>query len=371
MTLRVGVVCDYVEEGWPSMDLVAAMVEDAIVSRTPELRGVTLRPALPVVFSRFGGRRSFNADRALGRYLAYPRWLRRHRGDADVFHVVDHSYAHLVDALPAGRTVVTCHDLDAFRSLLDPAAEPRPAWFRAIARRILRGLRGAALVLCDSAAVAAEIERHGLVPAGRVRVVPLPVHDDFVLADPARDAAAARLTRGSPYVLHVGSTSPRKRLDVLLDAFAAIRRAHPELRLVRVGGALPAGLRSRAARLGLDDALIELPLLDRPTLAAVYRGASVVLLPSGREGFGLPLLEAMACGAPVAASDLPVLREVGGEAAAYVPVGDARGLASAALALIAGPGGARHAGPRRAAEFSPGRFAARLADAYRFVAEGR
>src|SRR5262249_58441189 len=95
-----------------------------------------------------------NADRLLNRFWDYPRLLGRlaRRGGFDLFHLVDHSYAQLVLALPPGRVVVTCHDLDAFRCLLEPGREPRPAWFRAMARRTLGGLRRAAFIACDSEA---------------------------------------------------------------------------------------------------------------------------------------------------------------------------------------------------------------------------
>ena len=71
---------------------------------------------------------------------------------------------------------------------------------------------------------------------------------------------------------------------------------------------------ARASSASLD-AIVVLPFVDRATLAAVYRRAALALLPSEREGFGLPLVEALACGTPVVASDIPVLREVGGDAA--------------------------------------------------------
>src|SRR4029077_4302435 len=96
----------------------------------------------------------------------------------------------------------------------------------------------------------------------------------------------------------------------------------PGVRLVRGGGVMSRELRARAEQLGVAGSIIELPMLDRRVLAAAYRRATCVLLPSDSEGFGLPVLEAMACATPVIVSDLPVLREVGGSAAYYCPVGD-------------------------------------------------
>jgi len=96
----------------------------------------------------------------------------------------------------------------------------------------------------------------------------------------------------------------------------------PGVRLVRAGGRMSNELRACAEQLGVAGAIIELPMLTRRVLAAAYRRATCVLLPSDSEGFGLPVLEAMACGTPVIASDLAVLREVGGGATYYCPVGD-------------------------------------------------
>ena len=105
-------------------------------------------------------------------------------------------------------------------------------------------------------------------------------------------------------------------------------------RLVRVGGradAETAAIRQAARR---PDAIVEMPFLERPQLAALYRRASVVVLPSDREGFGLPVVEAMACGTPVVASAIPALREVGGDAAAYCAPGRRRRIAGWRRSLL-------------------------------------
>jgi len=135
-------------------------------------------------------------------------------------------------------------------------------------------------------------------------------------------------------VLHVGSTIPRKRIDVLLEVFAAVRRAHPDARLVRAGGRFTPEQEQQARDLGVLDAVVTLPFCSRATLAAVYRRAAIVVQPSSREGFGLPIVEAMACGTPVIASDIPALREVGGDAAAFCAVGDVNGWTETLASLL-------------------------------------
>jgi glycosyltransferase involved in cell wall biosynthesis len=144
-----------------------------------------------------------------------------------------------------------------------------------------------------------------------------------------------------------------------------IRRAHPAALLVRVGGGFPPGL--QASLRGMEEHVRRVPAVDRATLAAIYRRADVVLLTSEREGFGLPLLEAIACGAPVVASDLPVLREVGGAGASYAAAGDAEAFARAAEEILAR--GRSGAGPERerAAATSLGAYAAGLAGVYEQV----
>jgi glycosyltransferase involved in cell wall biosynthesis len=274
-----------------------------------------------------GERFLFNADRVLNRFWDYPRYLRGNSAAFDVFHIVDHSYAQLVHVLPPERTIVTCHDLEAFRSVIEPARDPRSRFYTAMAGRILRGFTKAARVTCDSATVRDELLAYALVPPDQVIVAPIGVHPTCT-PEPqlVADSEAARLL-GPPRdesieLLHVGSTIPRKRIDVLLKVFAAVRKDFPAARLVRVGGAFTPEQAGLVKQLGLEEAIVVLPLLERSLLAAVYRRAALVLQPSDAEGFGLPVAEAMACGTAVIASDIAVLREVGGDAAEYCAVAD-------------------------------------------------
>jgi glycosyltransferase involved in cell wall biosynthesis len=345
--IRLALVSDYLEENWPSMDLVGEMILAQLEERhagavvptriLPAYRRCATR--LPVV-----GKRGFarNADRLLNRFVHYPGHLRKlvRAGRFDLFHLVDHSYAQLLHELPAGRAVVTCHDLDTFRCLLEPDREPRPRWFRAMARRTLAGLQKAAAVACDSEATRQAILAHALLPADRLHVVYLAVDDACrPEANPAADAVIERLlgppdAAAPPDLLHVGTNIARKRIDVLLEVTAAVRRALPGTRLIKVGGALNPEQARRAEDLGIAQAVVILPQIDRAALAAIYRRAALLLQPSDAEGFGLPVAEALACGTPVLASDIPVLREVGGKPVSYAPVGDVSAWSEAVVILL-------------------------------------
>ena len=339
--LRVAVLCDLVEERWPSMDLVAEMLlhalreghrSDALAARVcPPMRRRFTR--VPPSGPGAGGdplpegRLRLNLDRGLNRFWDYPRHLRRVRDGFDVFHVVDHAYGQLVHHLPPGRTVVTCHDLHTFQCLLEPDRAPRSALFRSMTRHVLRGLSRAARVVFDTEAVRAEAVARGVVDPARATVAHLGVHPAYSPApDPRADAEAARLLgpprEEAPEVLHVGGTFARKRIDLLLRIFAEVRRRVPGARLVRVGGEFTDAQQELARELGLADSIVVLPFMERSVSAAVYRRAALTVLPSEEEGFGLPVIESMTCATPVVASGLAVLREVGGEAATYVPVGE-------------------------------------------------
>lgn len=269
---------------------------------------------------------NLTANRLWLRFVDYPRWLKRNRGRFDVFHIVDHSYSQLAHYLPPERTVITCHDLDTFRCILEPPRDPRGFLFRSMTKRILSGLKRAAHVACDSGATRDELLRYGVLPPGRMSVVPLGAHPSCSPnPDAAADAGATRLlgpSGCSTDLLHVGSTIARKRIDVLLHIAARVAAKVGNVRLIRVGGPLNEEQRALARELNLEPRLIELPFLSREVLSAVYRRSALVLQPSSAEGFGLPVAEAMACGTLVIASDLPVLREVGGDIARYCAVGD-------------------------------------------------
>jgi len=341
---RVAILFDFEEEKWPSMQLVGEMLVKHLGSGYSDAWSVSsVCPPMRFRFARapLVADLGFKLDRVVNRFWDYPRSVRRRRRDFDVFHVVDHSYAQLVHELPANRTIVSCHDLDAFRCLLEPERLRYSMLLKAMAKRTLTGLRKAARVACDSAATRDDLVARGLVAANRVVVIPNGVHPSCSPDhDPTAESEATRLLGAGGgnaiEILHVGSTVKRKRIDVLLRVFASVRKDFPLARLVRVGGSFTSDQLKLIERLGIGEFVVVLPFLDRRVLAAVYRRAALALQPSEREGFGLPVIEAMACGTPVVASDLPVLRETGGHVATYCPVGDVRAWSASVIKMLYG-----------------------------------
>jgi glycosyltransferase involved in cell wall biosynthesis len=379
--VRVAVCADYREEAWPSMDRVAGELLAAIrAEHAPAIEATAVCPPFSRRATRFSsGSAALNIDRGLNRLVDYPRHVGRLAASYDVFHVVDHSYSQLVYRLPSGRSIVTCHDLDTFRSVMAPMEEPRSPLFKAMTRHILEGLRRAAWVTCDTAAVRDEILARDIAPAERVVVAPIGVGAEFrpdANADLDRELdALVASPPGSVEILHVGSNAHRKRLDRVLRLTADLVGMHERVRLVRVGGPFTDEQQRLVRDLGLTGRITTLPPLDDRHLAALYRRAALVVLPSDREGFGLPVVEALACGAPVLASDLPALREVGGPAAGFCAPEDRESWAREASQTIRERVEQPHRWRDRrdrglawTARFSWSRFANQMAGVYQNVA---
>lgn len=328
--LRLAIIRDYPEEDWPSMDLCADMLTKYLQKEHNTIFDVqSICPPFSWRLKRLPklGEKGFayNTDRLLNRFWDYPQYLKKKVNEFDLFHVSDHSYAQLVHVLPPEKTGVFCHDIDAFRSLLEPTIEPRPAWYRAMSRRILTGLQKAAVVFYSTTPIKNQIEHYNLLDSSRLVHTPYGISSEFSLIDQANqptDQDSLKQVGEMPFLLHVGSCIPRKRIDILLEVFAEVRKSHPELRLVKVSGDWTNDQLAQINQLELEQSIVYLKGLTRSQIATLYRKATLVLLTSEAEGFGLPVIEALACGAIIVASDIPVLREVGGDAATYCTVGE-------------------------------------------------
>ncbi|SNQ51515.1 Glycosyltransferase [Frankia canadensis] len=246
----------------------------------------------------------------------------------------------LADALdrrrPRPRLVVTIHDAVPWTH--PETLTPHGArWHRQMGER---AVRLADAIVVPTLAVAAEVARHLPIPPQRLHAIGEGVAEAVTRVPPDADARAARLGLPPPggYLLTLATLEPRKGLDTALAALC--RPDDPGLPLVHVGATGWGGLdvRTEATRRGLDPARVRtLGRISDEDLAVVLSRAAVLLAPSRSEGFGLPVVEAMAHGVPVVVSDAPALVEVAGDAALVAGVGDAAALAAAVARIVGDP----------------------------------
>lgn len=291
--------------------------------------------------SAFG--RGGKFQRAWERKIAYPLRV-RHGAKAPIAHILDHSWAEMLDFIPRGtRTVITVHDLIPLR---DPGglSPTEVARFR---ERVLR-LKDADAVIAVSEYTRQEVIDLLGLPPQRVHVVPNGV--DAPPHPPQARPPGAELRIGS-----VGSTLPRKNLAILPPALRAYRpNAVRQPRLIRAGLPIDGGLRSEMHAAVGTESFEELGRVNDAQLEDFYASLDVLVIPSHYEGFGLPVLEAMARGVPVIAARSSSLPEVGGDAALYFDPNDPEELAQR-LCEVADPTVAarlREVGLVRAAGFS-------------------
>jgi glycosyltransferase involved in cell wall biosynthesis len=227
-----------------------------------------------------------------------------------------------------------------------------------------RLLKSADLVLAVSQATADDAVRLGKVDRKRIQIVPEAAGDEFKPRPGAPDRVRRRWGLKSGYLLFVGALDARKDPAALLRAWHAASKTEPELELVIVGDP------GRQAPRTMQGAHM-LGQVEDAELADLYAAAGCLLFPSRYEGFGLPCLEAMAGGCPVAAFRNSSVPEVVGGAGELVADGDAEALGRAALALSQNPDRARRSGFERAKTFGWRKAARQTIAAYESVLAAR
>lgn len=293
--------------------------------------------------------------------VAWPRMLRQER--ADLAHGV-----YLVPPFAPCPTVVTIHDVSFMA---------HPEWFPRRELRLMRRLiplsaRRATRIVTGSAHAADEISRYLRVPRAKISVIPygLSPAPRPIARNGAQALVAERYGLSGRFVLAVGLLQPRKNLPRLLEAFAQIAPAHPDVQLAVVGatgwGNEP--FHARLAELALGDRVVLCGRVPDDDLWLLYRAAALLAYPSLYEGFGLPPLEAMACGTPVVASSTTAIPEVIGEAAVLCDPLDVAAMAAAMASVLDDQALAARlsdAGPARAAQFTWARAAAAYLQLFR------
>jgi len=281
---------------------------------------------------------------------------------------VVHAPAYTAPFWSPAPVVVTIHDV---------SYERHPQWYpyrRDWARRAFyrRSAHVASHILTVSRFSAGEITAAYGIPPERMTVTPLGVDSAFVAVD-GRHRGELPPGVSSPYLLHVGDLHERRNLAMLVGAVLSARReseAARALSLVLVGTDLGVGdaVCAMAERAGAADAVVRLDSVNERRLRALYQGSVALAYPSFYEGFGLPLVEAMACGAPVIASNVASMPEVLGDAGILIDPTDEAAWTRAMIDLLNSAemrGRLREAGRRRAAEFTWERTARLTLDVYR------
>jgi glycosyltransferase involved in cell wall biosynthesis len=338
---------------------IAPEDEFEIIAPVPlEISSTTALPNLHTVLGRSGALRR--------RWWTIGLPLHVYESKLPLFHGTN----YMVPLWQRCLTVVTIHDL----SLLLHADTHREELVRRAKRRLPTMTRIATHILTDSEAVKKEIIQHLAVAPEKITAVPLAVRRAFspVHAKEATDTRR-RLGVEDDFILFVGTVEPRKNLITLVRAFDELMRTtdlRPQLVVAGQKGWLTEDLYTYVEQSALKDRILFTGYVSDDDLASLYSSCKVSVYPSLYEGFGLPPLEAMACGAPVITSRIPVIMESASGAARLVAPTDINELAAALVEMLNDSKARAHyssVGRQRASEFTWERTAERTLEVYRQV----
>jgi len=249
----------------------------------------------------------------------------------DIIHLPNQNFARYA-LFVKNRYIVTVHDLVrlCFGFTTETISE------RILLKLDIRGIKRASHIIVTSKTTRNDLISYLKIPDDRISVIYNGL--DHSVFKPYKVGILDK-----PYILYVGSERPRKNLDRLIEAFAAVRKEFPELLLVKVGVAGRAreyreGMMRKLESLGIIQAVIFVEYVSELDLAYYYSSAALLAYPSLYEGFGFPPLEAMACGCPVVTSNTSSLPEVVGEAGIMVNPYDTDSLVEAMRQVLTDSG---------------------------------
>jgi glycosyltransferase involved in cell wall biosynthesis len=257
-----------------------------------------------------------------------PRFLVQHVRP-DIYHEMNY-----VPVLKGDRTITTIYDM-SFRICPERLPKKRVIWLEMNARR----MKAVDHVLTISRSASSDIQDLLGVPEDRITIAYPGVNPIFRSAEHSRNRPIIinGISLQKPFVLYVGTIEPRKNIDLLIRAFRLVRQElSGELTLVLAGGKgwLYRSLFSLTEQLELANSVKWMGYVRDEDLPTLYQSASVFCYPSHYEGFGMPVVEAMACGCPVVTSNRPSLREIVGDAAITVDPSDVEELAHALCRVL-------------------------------------
>ena len=330
--MRIGIDCTVVGRPQTGFEAYTLSLVTSLLQLDSDIDFVLFTPkSIPRALADLSHRASIVTGPFRTGVLASQAWL----GPAVALSHLDlMHYPAFPPLVPSSGFVLTLHDATpwAFRQTMSRGAN---LYFRTTVR--LWGRRSR-VIITPSEASKTQIVRHVGIPAGRIRVIKLGVRNfsqGTNVADDERGLRQFSLTPG--YILFVGTVEPRKNLALVIRALALLRASGVRRQFV-VAGRLAWGaveLNRLLDEEQLRDAVVFTDHISDGELANFYRQAVFLVQPSVHEGFGLPVVEAMALGCPVLASDIPAHREVLGDAGMYFSTKDALALAKGMARLLA------------------------------------
>ena len=271
------------------------------------------------------------------RYWNYPQYVKKQ--DVDIFHVIDHSDGHLAYFLKdTGKpVVVTCHDLVNFVQPENARTQARIANVSmAVWKWAVKGLCKADHIISVSNYTAKDVKQILNIKSERITIVPNAVEPRFHKLSALEIAAFRQQHKISPEkicLLNVGSNQPRKNVITVLKVLKVLKDKGLPIQLLRTGPDFSEEFKTFIQTHNLSDYITDFGRPDNNTLTKIYNAADILVSPSLYEGFGMTLLEAMACGTPVITSNVTSLPEVAGDAGIVVNPTDVEGIVEAVSCL--------------------------------------
>lgn len=355
-----------------SMKVYADNIIDGLKQVRPEWDVLDVSPKIPMPGE--GSALQNTASKYYERYWRYPRSLER--CEADVFHVVDHSDGHLAAALRryGKRVVVTCHDLinwvqpEMYQGLAIMPLISLNSW-----RWSVRQMTAADQIVTVSRHTADDVVNSLHVDPALVKAIPNAVSECF---SPAAAAAVSTFRQSNGVssdtfcLLNIGSNNPRKNVSAILESLRLLKARSHSVHFWKAGSDFTPEQREFITTHQLGACISYLGKLDSSLLPTLYSAADLLVAPSLYEGFGLTVLEAMACGTPVVTANTTSLPEVAGDAAILVDPNDVSAITTAIERVIQDSELRQQlstAGLSRSASFTWARTASQLASVYEDV----
>lgn len=319
-----------------SMDVYADGIICGLKAVHPEWEIVELTPHF---LDRHSNSLSLRIRKYYERFWRFPRLVKHEK--ADIFHIIDHSEAHIIHWIKKTGTpaVVTCHDLINFfykgnlqGSVKLPLVSHR-LWMNSV-----KAMRQADHVITVSSVTAQHTREILDIQPTSLSVVPNAVDPVFCVLSEHQAKLFRKIYGSSPSdicLLNVGSNHPRKNILTILAAVKILKEKGTSIKFWKAGTDFADDEKKFIAEHSLENEAVYIGQPEKSTLVEIYNAADILVAPSLHEGFGITLLESMACGTPVITSNVSAMPEVVGKAGVLVEPTDAQQIADAVLSIQA------------------------------------